>query len=207
MSVDISRFHDSAALAVAAAIHLAVPKRRGRPRKSSTKDAATPVVSAGGGVSPESSALRIERALATTHSEAEPSVAGEFIAALMDSGLSCVIAGEVAAVFHGTAKTATTIDIVVSLSGNRAAKLADVLNAFGAHPRGVAIRDAFSFDSSLVRSAAVLMLRARGLAIDVRHSVPRVGDFDQVREAADPVVLAGRTYLVLRPETRRTPTR
>ncbi len=206
VSIDLSRFHDGAALAIAAAMHLAVPKRRGRPRKRSrqttVEQASLPPAADTSHTAP--SRLRSAfSAVPVQHTDPVSGMSPELLAAhFLDSGVEFVIVGNVADAYHNALATdrpvGVCMDFVVSMEGNRAMTLARVLNSLGARPRGVAARNDFTFDSVLVRANDTMALRIAGVPVNIATSVPLVGTFPQVRDAADPVGLEGMNYLVLR---------
>ena len=215
VSIDLSRFHDGAALAIAAAMHLAVPKRRGRPRKRSRQTAVEPASPLPVADASPTAAIRLRMALSAVpvqHTDPVSGTSPELLAShFVDSGVEFVIAGSLAAAYHNIPASGhepgISLDFVLATEGNRAMVLAGVLNALGARPRGVAVRNDFTFDSVLVRASDTLALRIAGVPVNLSTAAPLVGTFPQVRDAADPVVLEGRSYLVLRAHGVRRPRR
>lgn len=112
------------------------------------------------------------------------------------------MAGEVAAVFHGAATEAKSIDLITDFSVRACRPLCEVLNSVRAKPRGVTSRDQFLFDASLVSAMPCLSLTHAGIPLTISRSVDRIGEFGQVRDMSEVVVLEGVSYRVL-PESRR----
>lgn len=199
IAIDIDRFLDGAAIAAAAASYLAVPRKRGRPRRH--EGVVEGSVSAYPAVSDVSNgSLRLANALAVagaTATGSSPVLALRLASALTDAGVPFVLVGAVAAAFHGTTYLAASLDIVSDCTGRPARAIADVLNSGGAVPRGVPVRGGFRFDAALVRSADCLALQVAALPVNIGHWLPGVGGFPEVREASDLVTMESLAYRVL----------
>lgn len=198
VSVDLARFHDSAALAVSSAIHRAVPKRRGRPLKRSRKrDEVSAASSVGVDILTRGSS-DLERALSAMRQapDSGPYTPQVVLEALADAGNAFVITGDLALVYHGKSRAVPAVDITAATMAASSSVLADTLNMLGARPRGVPVRDAFRLDSLLVRSAPALALRAGSVALNIAGSLPLAGEYQQLVDTAESVRLNGRSYLV-----------
>ena len=198
VSIDLGRFHDGAALAIAAAIHLAVPRKRGRP----LKHRAVPVAGAKDELDSMGDATRVVAALeemdhAGAEAEGPESGASGFLAALSDAGVPFIVVGALAGVYYGAERTARSVDVVADLTPRPARLLSELLNRLGARPRGANVREGFVFEPVLVRSSACLPLRIQGLAVNIMRSVPGIGEYPQAREASEIVVGDHLSYRVL----------
>lgn len=198
VSVDLARFHDSAAIAVASAIHRAVPKRRGRPPKLVRRGDDVSAAGTDEIDRPARGPGDPDRAISAVSlsSDSAARSARATLESLADGGISFVITGDMADVFRGRSRMVQAIDIAVDTRGSSSAALADSLNALGARPRGVPVRKAFHLDSLLVRSASTLALRTATVALNITGSVPLASEFQQLVDAAESVVVAGRTYRI-----------
>jgi len=202
VSVELGRFRDGAALAIAAAMHLATPRPRGRPRRQRAPSEG----SLRGGTSapppPVADApLRLEMAFASIHS-IDHSVASviapvQLSAALTEAQVPFVFVGQLAGVFHGLILRAESVDLAVDLDPRFARSVSQVLTAVGAVPRGVAVRPEFSFDAALIRAVPCVALRVGGAAVNLVTSVRGVGEFAQIREQSEVVALESLAYRVL----------
>jgi hypothetical protein len=198
VSIDLGRFHDGAALAIAAAIHLAVPRKRGRPLKN------RPIAASPARDEPSSlgDASRVAAALEELdHSSPEIGEAGSgasgFLAALSQAGVPAIVVGSLAGVYYGAERHARSLDLVADLTPRPARLLSELLNRVGARPRGANVREGFAFEPVLIRSAACLALRIQGLAVNIVRAVPGIGEYPQVREASEIVVGDHLSYRVL----------
>jgi hypothetical protein len=199
ISVELARFHDGASLSAAAALHLATPRRRGRPPRARGKQA--PRVATGETANQSADEpTRLAQALATirTPDGAAPVASVvQLLVSLSEASVPFVVAGGVAATFHGEGAGAESLELVAELKSRHARPIAQVLNRLGAVPRGVQVRVGFQLDSALVRSAPCLALRARGVAVNVRPAIAGIGEFPQVWEASQEATLGGASYRVL----------
>lgn len=202
VSVDVGRFRDGAALAIAAAMHLATPRPRGRPpRRRSFELAASIEGGDGPALGEPDAALRLEASLAAVVTP-EPSAAAlaapvQLAAALAEAGVPFVFVGPVAGVFHRFLLRAGSVDLAVDLDARYARSVARVLTAAGALPRGVPVRADFAYDAPLIRAAPCLALRVEGVTVNLLRSVPGVGEFTQIHDASDVVSLGGLSYRIL----------
>jgi hypothetical protein len=199
IGVELARFHDGAALALAAALHLAVPRRRGRPsrtRRSETPSDAGLVATTG------NQSANLGRALATLRLESsdEGTSAIALLSVFLEGEIPFVIAGPVAKAAHLGAGESQSLDLVADLTTRHARTLAAALNRLRAKPRGVRARDSFTFDSTLIRSAPCLALRVGSIALNVSRTLAGVGEFPQVLESSVRVELEGAAYRVLSAE-------
>jgi hypothetical protein len=200
VSVDLSRFHDGAAIAIAAALHMAVPRRRGRPARPrrTTASGSQPLRRPLG-----DPPLRLANALASVSANTgggSTASALHLCSALSEGGVPYVIGGAIATSYHGQGHPSESIDLIADFSSRHARSLSHVLNRLGAFPRGVPLRDAFAYDAALVRSAACLALRFEGIALNVLPGLPAIGEFTQVKEQSELVALDRLSYRVLSSE-------
>ena len=202
VSIDLGRFRDGAALAIAAAMHLATPRPRGRPRRQRAPSEGGSRSAGYQDTQPAGDApLRLETAFASIHS-IDHSVASviapvQLSAALTEAGVPFVFVGQLAGVFHGLILRSESVDLAVDLDTRVARSVSQVLAAVGAVPRGVAIRPEFSFDAALIRAVPCVALRVGGVAINLVKSVRGVGEFAQIREQSEVVALESLAYRVL----------
>lgn len=202
VSVDLGRFRDGAALAVAAAMYLATPRPRGRPRKQRFPTEGAPRADSPADIPPAGDAsVRLETAFASIQS-ADRSVASivapvQLSAALTEAGVPFVFVGQLAGVFHGRILRSESADLAVDLSARFARPVAQVLASVGAVPRGVTVRPEFAFDASLIRALPCVALRVGGVAINLIKSVRGVGEFAQIHEQSEVVALQSLAYRVL----------
>jgi hypothetical protein len=198
VSVDLGRFHDGAALAIAAAIHLAVPRKRGRPPRDRAviplPDRAEPVLPGDPG---RLMAALDELDRSGFESESGGTRASGFLAALSQAEVPFIVIGALAGAYHGTERSAPSLDLVADLSPRPARLLSQLLNQLGARPRGAHVREGFALDPGLVRSATCLALRIQGFAVNIARSVPGIGEYPQAREASELVVGDHLSYRVL----------
>jgi hypothetical protein len=198
VSIDLGRFHDGAAIAIAAALHLAIPRKRGRPLKN------RPIPASGGrdDLSLTGDAARVAVALEELdHPGRElggvtPGASG-FLAALSEAGVPVIVVGALASVYYGAERHAQSVDLVADLTPRPARILSDLLNRLDARPRGANVREGFVFEPVLVRSAPCLALRIQGLVVNIVRSVPGIGEYPQAREASELVVGDHLSYRVL----------
>ena len=185
ISIDLARFHDGTALALACALHSAIPKARGRPRTrpegataaSFAPDEMATIVR----LRALSDANRIDIALQTPAPDTDvPNAGRAVVRTLAEAGVPFAIAGESAAVFHGAPWHPESLDLCADTSGRSSAVLAQVLNTLNARPRGVPVREGFSFDSSLLRATSMLALRVGRLPLNVSPSIEGLGEYAQV---------------------------
>ena len=198
VAIDLDRFLDGAAIAAAAAAYLAVPRRRGRPPKH--RGAADPADDVQTTSDAVSSSVRLANALAAVGAAAagsSPVLALRLASALTDAGVPFVLVGPVAAVFHGAAHSAASLDLVSDCTGRPARAIADVLNRLEAVPRAVSVRSGFRFDTALVRSADCLALQVATLPVNIGHWLPGVGGLPEVRDASELVTMESLSYRVL----------
>lgn len=186
ITVDLARFHDGAALALAAAQFLAIPRPRGRPR---TKfDASVAPVQ----FTPEEMATvlqlraltpaeRLDRALnGLPRTGLAAGNGGRVLDSLVETGVPFVVIGQIAEATCSAPWTPVSLDLCADLTPRYATSVARALNALGAQPRGASTREGFQLDSALVRSVAVLVLRIGPLSVNVHPNVRDVGEYQQV---------------------------
>ena len=183
--VDLGRFHDGASLALAAALFLAIPRTRGRPKTRA--GVGTPAQ-----FSPEEMATvlrlrtleppaRLSEALDGVPGE-DPGSAGarRVLQSLSGENIPFVIVGETAAAFHGAPWPAASLDLCADLSQKHGAAFARALDHLNAQPRGTATRDDFQIDAPLLRAAPMLALRVGSLDLNIYQEVGDVGEYQQV---------------------------
>lgn len=201
VTVDVGRFRDSSAIATAAALHLAIPRQRGRPPRVRPRDAIGASGSGESGSLAGTTVQRLESALAAIRSQ--ESAGGSVVttvqlaAALNEAGVPFVFVGQLAGVFHGLLLRAEAADLAIDPAPRFARSVAHVLNSLGARPRGVPVRPEFSFDAALVRAAPCLIVRVSGVAVNFVKAVPGIGEFAQVHDQSELVALESLSYRVL----------
>lgn len=200
--VDLGRFHDGAALALAAAQFLAIPRARGRPK---TRE----VVGAPAQFSPDEMAtvLRLRvldpaaRLSAALDGVPDKDPVGDdarrVLLSLSGENVPFVIVGESAAAFHGAPWAATSLDLCADLSPKHSVPFARVLNHLNAQPRGTATREGFQIDGSLLRASPMLALRIGSLRLNIYPEVADVGEYQQVAVQSVRVGLDASTVLIL----------
>jgi len=189
--VDLARFHDGAAIALATAQCSAIPRPRGRPR---TRPDAGHVLQFTVDEMSNVSRLRslpptarLDRAL-----EAIPGAgptAKDFVQHLGEAGVAFALIGGVAAAYHGAPWRPMSLELCVDLSSRHAATLARILNDLGALPRGAATRTGFLFDAALLRSQNLVALSVGSLEVNVFVALADVGDYQRVAAASEPAEL------------------
>ena len=176
IGIDLARFHDGAALALAGALHLAVPRARGRPRTRPDAGSAfafsavemETVVRRRAMSEPD----RLNFALGVLLPDAETEHAGHTVVrALSTAEVPFALIGTSAAVFHCAPWVPESLDLCLDTSVRRGAVLAGVLNDLGARPRGVASREGFRFDAALLRASSMLALRVGSLPLNLSPSI------------------------------------
>lgn len=201
VSIDLARFHDGAALALAAALYLAVPKIRGRPRKR--PDLGSVVFSQS-----EMEVMVRLRALSETErieyaveSGAVPSHSvqpgAEFLRELLVGGVPFVIVGASAAVFHCSPWPAKSLDLCLDTSMLHAGTVARALNDLGAVPRGIAVPDGFRIDAAILGAVPLLALRVKDMSVNLFPSLGGIGEYAQVEQVSVQVPLGGGRVRVL----------
>lgn len=200
--VDLARFHDGAALALASAQYLAVPRSRGRPRLTSRARTVPHLLPVELAVVLERKALappnRLEIALGEIGAaDLSPGSARSIVRALCAANIPFVVIGDVAAAFHSAPALGGELDICADLSLRHASTLAKVLNDLGSQPRAVAVRDGFALDASLVRAPSMLALRSGESNLNVYGELPDVGEYQQVEAGSMKVPWEGATVRVL----------
>lgn len=208
ISVDVARFFDGAAVAMAGALHSIAPRPRGRPRTRQVHPvAAFPAAATLAeirrrrGIRPEE---RLAHALEWTQESSGSGVpdpvsaeARALLIGLADAAVSFVVVGGVSASYHGVDPHATGLDICAGFSSRNRTALATALNTWRARPRGVPAREAFRFDAALLKAADVVAVRVGGLALNVAGQVRGIGEYEQVEESSETVVLDGRIVRML----------
>lgn len=186
IAVDLARFQDASALALAAAQFLAVPRPRGRPRTNPvptnsraqfTPDEMASVL----GVRALAPADRLAHALnGLPGSDATHLSARQILKSLLEGGVPLVVIGDVAEATHSAPWEASSLDICADLTPRYATAVAKVLNALGAQPRGASVREGFRIDAALVRAVPMLALRVGTLDVNIQATVGDVGEYQQV---------------------------
>lgn len=187
VSIDLDRFHDGAALAIAAAIYLAVPKARGRPRKHSGNEAVAALSQSEMEEIVRLRALgtskRLERAVTLGSGMDLPeSPAAVVVRELLSAGIPFVVAGTTAAAFHCAPWPAEHLDLCVDASGRNAAAVARTLNRLGAIPRGTGVRDGFCVDAAIVGATPILALRIKDVSLNLFAALSGIGEYPQVEQ-------------------------
>lgn len=200
--VDLARFHDGAALAMAAAQFLAVPRARGRPRsKPSDADASmqftTDEMASVLHVRSLGPTERLERSLDSVP-PANTSItdARQIVRSLADAKTPFVVVGGVAESFHCAPWSPASLDLCVDLSPRYGTSVSRVLNGLAAEPRGAPARDGFHLDAALLRAPPMLALHIGTLDLNVYAVVTDVGEYQQVETRSTITELEGRPVRV-----------
>jgi hypothetical protein len=199
VGVDLARFHDGAALALAAAMFLAVPKARGRPRRRPEQPAGTTLSQSEMEVifrlRAHTVADRLEFAVA--HGPGSVSHAAIVLRELLAADVPFVVAGTTAAAFHCAPWPADALDVCIDASMRSTAAAVRVLNALGAVPRGVGTREGFRIDAAVLGAVPMLALRLQDVALNLLTSIEGIGEYPQVEQVSVQVPLDGRLIRVL----------
>ena len=187
ISVDLARFHDAAALALACALHMAVPKARGRPRIRTEPDTRPAFTAQEMATIVQlrsmADADRLGLALRIPAFDADANHTGQsVVSALAQAGVPFAVAGNAAAAFHGAPWHADSLDLCADVSVRHGAVLARILNTLEAKPRGAPVREGFEFDSSLVRAVPMLALRVGSLPLNVTSAIDGLGEYSQIED-------------------------
>lgn len=211
ISVDVARFFDGAALAMSGALHSVEPRPRGRPRTRHLQSSTGFPAAATLAEIRRRRAVSPERRLMESLAREVPGGAGAAPAGaalsesltrlleLADAGVSAVVTGSTAVLFHGLDMATPTLDLCVSFTARNRTALASVLNHWGARPRGVPSREGFHFDAALLKAAELVAVRAGGVALNLVGQLRGVGEYEQVEEGSDSVAIGARTIRILGP--------
>jgi hypothetical protein len=192
--VDLPRFLDATALALAAAIYRTPIRRRGRPRRDRG-------VTAEGRLTAGELAAIANRRLLTPHQRLESPEMQSLVAALVAlsrSGVPFVVIGPAAATIHGAPWPTTELDVVIDGSRRYGSALGECLAGLRAHPRSPEWREGFTVDGPLLRSVPVVALECGALALTIHTSLAALGDYASTVRHADIAAIDGRPINVLR---------
>lgn len=197
MSIDLGRFHDGAALALAKALHCAVPGKRGRPPK--LRKQPTLAWGASPALTLDVKGVRLRQgilALAGSHN-VSTEVFLRLFADLERCGAAPVLVGELAALCHGFRDDAATPHFVCDFSETSLHDVVATLNALAARPRGVSSRAGFRLTPASVASVEYLALNVAGLAVDVSGTLPPLGEHSSLLQRVERIAVGDTTCAVL----------
>lgn len=207
LSVDLPRFHDSAAVALAAAIHLTPHRKRGRPRRAVAQAHESPETtpSAPADVGPWGETLR--RTLSSSNQAEGPRAVRRLLGDPTMLLARPVIVEHTPGAVGGAVGAAPAgiwvVNIVCDFADPHATQLALLLNELGARPRGVAVRAGFRLDAGIVRAAGALALEIAPAAVDICDALPGVGRHAAVLDIADTLVIENQSFRALSAERLR----
>lgn len=115
---------------------------------------------------------------------------------LSNAGVGYVVIGGVAARAHGSVRITEDLDICYAPNGDNLERLAGLLAAWHAYPRGIETGLPFIMDRRTLVNAPVMTLITREGALDIFDRVEGVGDFADVKASSVPVE-AGVRFLAL----------
>lgn len=192
LSVDLSRFHDCAALALASAIAFSTPRRRGRPRRRlPSGEAAVPYPG-----SPRTSPEHAPR-LSAAQERLFAALAG------------CCASNPIIIEQPGPAPTAhhddRRLQLLVDSAAGTAVRLAETLTTLGARPRAVPTRPGFTIAPSCFSTLDRVALAIGDIALDIAISWPGAGRYDDAVSHAVPWQVAGRSIRAVTVPARRPP--
>lgn len=197
VAVDIGRFHDCAALALAAAYEVIKPVRRGRPRK--TPLPSTAARAAGAAPVVREAGETVRASLAELTRPGGTTDANGLVDALVGLDLDPILGGFVARRITGARTPVGPLTVHIRSPGRADGRLATLLNSLGGRPRGAWHRAAFAFDRTLVRSVPVLALDLGGLPVTLVRAPGRTVLHEDLRRTAVRVA-AGATPLLIATE-------
>lgn len=178
LSVDLPRFHDCAAVALAAARAFALPRPRGRPRRRPREHTRVTTVEG----------TTVEWTLSPDELR------------LLDAVVGC---GCDPILLHTTRSkpaasgTARRLRLLVDVSQRRALALSVTLNSLRARPRGVEAREAFRIEGAFFRLVPRMALVTENVVFDVAASWPGVGSHGEAAARTTYLSISGRTFRVV----------
>ena len=103
---------------------------------------------------------------------------------LVEADIEFVVIGGVAARAHGSPRITEDLDICYSTATDNLDRLAELLAAWNAYPRGVELGMPFIMDRRTLTTNPILTLTTDQGALDLFDMVEGVGDFKAVRRAS-----------------------
>lgn len=119
------------------------------------------------------------------------------VAGLVDSGVSFVVVGGVAASAQGSARVTNDLDICYDTAPKTLAALARVLAQWNAYPRDVDPGLPFIMDVTTLRGAPRMTLETREGQLDIMDHVQGIGDYRACLDASEVIELPAVRFRVL----------
>lgn len=119
------------------------------------------------------------------------------VAGLARAEVRCVVIGGVAGTAHGSRRVTDDLDICYDPAADNRARLADLLAAWHAYPRGVEPGLPFIMDAMTLARAPVLTLTTDEGNLDCFDQVRGVGPYAAVATASEPVTVGEVSFQVL----------
>lgn len=120
------------------------------------------------------------------------------VTGLVHAGVRFVVIGGVAATAHGSRRVTNDLDICYDPTPDNRARLAGLLAAWHAYPRGVESGLPFVMDAVTLHRSPILTLTTDEGDLDCLDEVKGVGPYPAVADASESVTVADVTFLVLR---------
>lgn len=123
---------------------------------------------------------------------------GAIVRGLVAHDIAFVVIGGVAAAAHGSTRVTNDLDICYDAAEwSNVARLAALLAAWDAYPRGVEPGLPFFMDRRTLRTSPIMTLDTAEGALDVLDRVEGVGTYPQVRRRSTPIAAFGTDFRVL----------
>lgn len=119
------------------------------------------------------------------------------VAGLARAGVRCVVIGGVAGTAHGSRRVTDDLDICYDPEPDNRARLAELLAAWHAYPRGVEAGLPFVMDALTLERAPILTLTTDEGHLDCFDQVQGVGAYAAVAAASEPVTVGAVGFRVL----------
>ena len=119
------------------------------------------------------------------------------VAGLARAGVRCVVIGGVAGTAHGSRRVTDDLDICYDPAPDNRARLAELLAAWHAYPRGVEPGLPFVMDALTLERAPILTLTTDEGDLDCFDQVQGVGTYAAVAAASEPVTVGEVGFRVL----------
>lgn len=116
-----------------------------------------------------------------------PLQAADILTTLVEYGVEFVVIGGLAVQAHGHVRTTQDVDTFPAADPANLERLAEALRALGARPAG----DSPAVTAERIASAGALTLDSRAGGIDIHLSPPGAAPYEEIRERALEVEVAG----------------
>lgn len=110
---------------------------------------------------------------------------------LVEAQVRFVVIGGVAGVIHGSPRITNHLDVCYDQAGDNVGRLAALLRAWEAYPRGWPDGLPFVLDARTFRTTPTMTLRTSLGDFDVLHRVEPIGDYEAVLRASVAVTAFG----------------